>query len=87
MLDLLKGALVVGLVSSSSVLNILNSPSSLQKKPPSPSSPDIILTCTPTFTAYVAESGGYKMDEFTLGAMATALSDVSLMDDVNYELV
>lgn len=60
-------------------------PFHLQKSTPLPSSPDVTITCSPAFTAYVAEAGGYKMDEYSLGAMATALADALEADGVEFE--
>lgn len=53
--------------------------------PPSPNNPDITITCTPAFTAYVSESGGFKLDDYSLGKMASALGDALDADGHEYE--
>jgi len=52
--------------------------------PPSPNNPDINITCTSAFTAYVSESGGFKLDDYSLGKMASALGDALDADGVEY---
>ena len=59
-------------------------PFHLHEAPPAPNNPDITITCTPAFTAYVSEAGGFKLDDYSLGLMASALSDALSADGIEY---
>ena len=60
-------------------------PFAFQDSPPKPTSDDIEIICTPAFTAYVAQAGGFKLDEFSIAKMAGSLADALDADGVEYE--
>ena len=47
-----------------------------QEDPPKPSEPDVYIESSKRFTAYVAQSGGFLIDDFSVARMAKALSEV-----------
>jgi hypothetical protein len=45
-------------------------PPEFEKHPPQPNNTDVTLTCTPAFTAFVAQKSGYVLDDYSIGLMA-----------------
>jgi hypothetical protein len=60
-------------------------PFHLHDAPPPPSNPDVTITCSPAFIAYVYEAGGFRFDDYTLGKMASKLGDALDADGIEYE--
>eukprot|EP00887_Chlorella_sp_A99_P001009 scaffold5.g1009.t1 len=60
-------------------------PFASQADPPEPSSPDVYIQRSPAFIAFVGQSGGLAMDDFTIAKMAgkvtAALDDLGLKGD------
>lgn len=54
-------------------------PYSFQDNPPAPLNELIEIKGSPPETLYVSQSGGFRIDDFSLGRMASALTDVSLL--------
>ena len=54
-------------------------PCEFQESPPKPSDPRLFVDREDEFTVYVAQSGGYVMDDFTLSRMASRLTDVRVL--------
>jgi hypothetical protein len=50
-----------------------------------PSSDDVEVTCTESFTAYVASAGGFKLDDLSIAHMAGALADALDADGIDYQ--
>ncbi|EFN55172.1 hypothetical protein CHLNCDRAFT_57955 [Chlorella variabilis] len=51
---------------------------------PKPNNPDVYLDHSPAFTAFVAQSGGFVMDDFSVTRMAKRLTDALDRDEQPY---
>ncbi|KAL4445812.1 hypothetical protein ABPG77_009011 [Micractinium sp. CCAP 211/92] len=61
-------------------------PFAFQKKgAPKPNNPDLYLEDAPASTFYVAQKGGYVMDDWSVQKMVKALSDALERDEKDYE--
>jgi hypothetical protein len=60
-------------------------PFHFQDSPPKPNNPDVTITYTPAQTFYVSEAGGFKLDDYSLGKMASALGDALEADGIEFE--
>jgi hypothetical protein len=54
-------------------------PYSFQDAPPTPLSDLIEISISPPETLYVSQSAGFRVDDFSLGRMASSLTDVSFL--------
>ena len=60
-------------------------PFDFQDNPPAPLDDKIFIEEKEDFTVFVAQSGGFRMDDFTLGRMAGALTDALDADGRTYD--
>lgn len=61
-------------------------PKAYQKKgAPKPNNPDVYIEDTPAFTAYVAQKGGYVMDDWSIQRMVKGLTEALEAQGVEFE--
>ena len=60
-------------------------PHEFHSSPPRPSDDAVYIDCMPSTVFYVAESGGFKMDDFSVSRMAKELQDHLDEDDARYK--